>query len=167
MASSTFCVQGTLPWTGCVRRSDGPSLHLRSILYGSRCSRSGRLRIQQDKAGGARAVGKSSYIIKYVAFCRRFEPGGSLDRRVNCRRVPQPRWVGVRWSARGEEKPEGDMRERWNPRPSCLSCAQVRCACSRGLQASTREGGSGPARAPSRPSPRGQPSVRGPWTFLL
>jgi hypothetical protein len=22
--------------------------------------------------------------------CRRFEPGGSLDRRVNCRRVPQP-----------------------------------------------------------------------------
>jgi hypothetical protein len=22
-------------------------------------------------------------------------------------------------------------------------------------------------RAPSRPSPRGQPSVRGPWTFLL
>jgi hypothetical protein len=30
--------------------------------------------------------------------CRRFEPGGSLDRRVNCRRVPQPRWVGARRS---------------------------------------------------------------------
>jgi hypothetical protein len=44
--------------------------------------------------------------------CRRFEPGGSLDRRVNCRRVPQPRWVGARRSAKGEEKPEGDMRER-------------------------------------------------------
>jgi hypothetical protein len=28
------------------------------------------------------------------ANCRRFDPGGSLDRRVNCRRVPQPRWVG-------------------------------------------------------------------------
>jgi hypothetical protein len=27
--------------------------------------------------------------------CRRFDPGGSLDRRVNCRRVPQPRWVGA------------------------------------------------------------------------
>jgi hypothetical protein len=30
------------------------------------------------------------------ANCRRFDPGGSLDRRVNCRRVPQPRWVGAR-----------------------------------------------------------------------
>jgi hypothetical protein len=35
------------------------------------------------------------------ANCRRFEPGGSLDRRVNCRRVPQPRWVGARRSAKG------------------------------------------------------------------
>jgi hypothetical protein len=35
------------------------------------------------------------------ANCWRFEPGGSLDRRVNCRRVPQPRWVGARRSAKG------------------------------------------------------------------
>jgi hypothetical protein len=35
------------------------------------------------------------------ANCRRFEPGGSLGRRVNCRRVPQPRWVGARRSAKG------------------------------------------------------------------
>jgi hypothetical protein len=35
------------------------------------------------------------------ANCRRFDLGGSLDRRVNCRRVPQPRWVGARWSAKG------------------------------------------------------------------
>jgi hypothetical protein len=28
------------------------------------------------------------------ANCRRFDAGGSLDRRVNCRCVPQPRWVG-------------------------------------------------------------------------
>jgi hypothetical protein len=34
---------------------------------------------------------------------RRFDPGGSLDRRVNCRRVPQPRWVGARWSTKGGE----------------------------------------------------------------
>jgi hypothetical protein len=27
---------------------------------------------------------------------RRFDPGGSLDRRVNCRCVSQPRWVGAR-----------------------------------------------------------------------
>jgi hypothetical protein len=35
------------------------------------------------------------------ANCRRFEPGGSLDRQVNCRRVPQLRWVGARRSAKG------------------------------------------------------------------
>jgi hypothetical protein len=70
--------------------------------------------------------------------CRRFDPGGSLDRRVNCRRVPQPRWVGARRSAKG-----GDRRKRGNPRPSCLSRAQVGCACSRGLQASAREGARG------------------------
>jgi hypothetical protein len=35
------------------------------------------------------------------ANCRRFDPGGSLDRRVNCHLVSQPRWVGVRWSTKG------------------------------------------------------------------
>jgi hypothetical protein len=71
-----------------------------------------------------------------------FRPRGSLDRRVNCRRVPQPRWVGARRSAKGG-KPEGDRRKRGNPQPSCLSRAQVGCACSRGLQASAREGARG------------------------
>jgi hypothetical protein len=48
------------------------------------------------------------------ANCRRFETGGSLDRRVNCRRVPQPRWVGARRSAKGgKRQPE---RERWKSR---------------------------------------------------
>jgi hypothetical protein len=99
--------------------------------------------------------------------CRRFEPGGSLDRRVNCRRVPQPRWVGARRSAKGgRSRRETGVRGEI-PWPSCLSRAQVGCACSRGLQASMREGASGLARAPSRPSPRGQPSLRGPWIFLL
>jgi hypothetical protein len=32
-----------------------------------------------------------------------FRPRGSLDRRVYCRRVPQPRWVGARRSAKGEK----------------------------------------------------------------
>jgi hypothetical protein len=32
-----------------------------------------------------------------------FRPRGSLDRRVNCRRVPQPRWVGARRGAKGGE----------------------------------------------------------------
>jgi hypothetical protein len=34
--------------------------------------------------------------------CRRFDPGGSLDRRVNCRCVPQPRWVGARRNTKGK-----------------------------------------------------------------
>jgi hypothetical protein len=38
------------------------------------------------------------------ANCRRFNPGGSLDRRVNCRRVSQPRWVGARQSTEGGKK---------------------------------------------------------------
>jgi hypothetical protein len=33
---------------------------------------------------------------------RRFDLGGSLDRRVNCRCVSQPRWVGARWNTRGK-----------------------------------------------------------------
>jgi hypothetical protein len=38
------------------------------------------------------------------ANCRRFDPGGSLDRRVNCRCVSQPRWVGARQNTRGSKK---------------------------------------------------------------
>jgi hypothetical protein len=34
---------------------------------------------------------------------RCFDPGGSLDRRVNCRCVPQPRWVGARRNTRGKK----------------------------------------------------------------
>jgi hypothetical protein len=48
------------------------------------------------------------------ANCRCFDPGGSLDRRVNCRCVSQPRWVGVRRSTKG-----GRNRQRGNPWPSC------------------------------------------------
>jgi hypothetical protein len=44
--------------------------------------------------------------------CRRFETGGSLSRRVKCRRVPQPRWVGARPSAKGGSEVAGDGRER-------------------------------------------------------
>jgi hypothetical protein len=49
------------------------------------------------------------------------KPGGSLDRRVNCRRVPQPRWVDARRNTKGERRQsEGGRRERvWIPRPSC------------------------------------------------
>jgi hypothetical protein len=42
------------------------------------------------------------------ANCRRFDPRGSLDRRVNCRCVSQPRWVGVRRNTRGSNKGNHD-----------------------------------------------------------
>jgi hypothetical protein len=63
------------------------------------------------------------------ANCRRFDPGGSLDRRVNFRCVSQPRWVGARQDTKGENS-------KGKPRPSC--CPAPRAdgrACSRGLQA--------------------------------
>jgi hypothetical protein len=45
-------------------------------------------------------------------------------------------------------------REVEIPRPSCLSRAQVGCSCSRGLQASTREGERAASRERlSRPLP--------------
>jgi hypothetical protein len=83
------------------------------------------------------------------ANCRRFDPRGSLDRRVNCRRVSQPRWVDVRRSTKGVEE-RGE-----SPRPPCLSCAPVGCACSRGLQASSwgeSEGLYASPRPPARPT---------------
>jgi hypothetical protein len=49
-------------------------------------------------------------------YCPRFETGGSLSRRVKCRRVPQPRWVGARPSAKGGSEVAGDGRERWKSR---------------------------------------------------
>jgi hypothetical protein len=52
----------------------------------------------------------------------------------------------------GGKKPEGDRRKRGNPWPSCLSCAQVGCACSRWLQASMREGASAVPSFRARPT---------------
>jgi hypothetical protein len=63
------------------------------------------------------------------ANCRRFDPGGSLDRRVKCRCVSQPRWVSARRNTKGGRNSKGE------PAASVLSYAQVGCACSRGLQA--------------------------------
>jgi hypothetical protein len=57
-------------------------------------------------------------MVCYVCICRRFDPRGSLDRRVNCRRVPQPRWVGARRSTKGGSN-GGRQAKRGNPRPSC------------------------------------------------
>jgi hypothetical protein len=65
-----------------------------------------------------------------------FRPRGSLDRRINCRCVPQPRWVGARRDTKWGEN-----------LGSVLSCARVG-ALAVGVT-SVREGES-PARPPSR-----------------
>jgi hypothetical protein len=85
---------------------------------------------------------------------RRFDPGGSLDRRVNCRRVSLPRWVGARRSTEG-----GREQAKGNPAAFVLPRAQVV------LQASAWER----ARA-LRAGPFSRAAnllVREPWTFLL
>jgi hypothetical protein len=48
---------------------------------------------------------------------RRFDPEGSLDQRVNCRCVSQPRWVGARRDTKGGEQRGGTVA-------FVLSCAQ-------------------------------------------
>jgi hypothetical protein len=104
------------------------------------------------------------------ANCRRFETEGSLSRRVSVPRAPAQMGRARGRARRGEaRRPETGVREVEIPRPSCLSRAQVGCACSRGLQASTRvREASGPKRAPApSSSPRGQLSLRRPWSFLL
>jgi hypothetical protein len=85
------------------------------------------------------------YIQKKIMFeerrCRRSETGGSLSRRVNVAACPSPDGSSARASAKGGEarRPETGVREVGILRPSCSSRAQVGCACSRGLQASTQE----------------------------
>jgi hypothetical protein len=90
------------------------------------------------------------------ANCRRSETGGSLSRRVNV--VACPNLDGSTWgrARRGEVRwPEMGVREVEISRPSCSSRAQVGCACSRGLQASTRERERAASRERlSRPRPR-------------
>jgi hypothetical protein len=68
-----------------------------------------------------------------------------------------PAQMGWREAERegGERWPEPGVREMEIPRPSCSSHAQVGCACSRGLQASTRERERATLRERlSRPCPR-------------
>jgi hypothetical protein len=94
-------------------------------------------------------------------FCRRFDPGGSLDRRVNCRCVSQPRWVGARRDTKGENS-------KGKPRPSCCPAPRADgCACSRGLQAFAWERERARALCAGPFSRAANLPVREPWTFLL
>jgi hypothetical protein len=92
-----------------------------------------------------------------------FRPRGSLDRRVNCRRVSQPRWVGARRSTKGERKE--DTGKRGNLRPSCCPAPRSGALAVGGYKRPRgRELGTlrvvPSSRAANLP-------VREPWTFLL
>jgi hypothetical protein len=82
------------------------------------------------------------------ANCRRFDPGGSLDRRVNCCCVPQPRWVGARRNTR-----RGKTAASCCPAPRVDALAVGGYKRSRGRE---RE----PVRQPILP--RGHPLYEGP-----
>jgi hypothetical protein len=76
-----------------------------------------------------------------------------VDRRVNCRRVPQPRWVGARRSTKGGKKETG---KRGNPRSSCCPAPRLGALAVGGYKRPR-----GREREPytRRPVlPRGQPS---------
>jgi hypothetical protein len=84
------------------------------------------------------------------ANCRRFDPGGSLDRRVNCRRVSQPRWVGARRSTKG-----GRNGKRVIPRPPCCPAPRSGALAVGGYKrprGREREGDCPPARSPALPT---------------
>jgi hypothetical protein len=61
----------------------------------------------------------------FIDGCRRFDPGWSLDRRVNCRCVPQPRWVGARRDTKGGEQRGENRGLRVVLRPGRLDALAV------------------------------------------
>jgi hypothetical protein len=103
------------------------------------------------------------------ANCRRFETGGSLGRRVKMSPRAQAQ-MGRHETERegGKRQPERE-RERWKSRGLRVCPAPRSGALAVGGYKRPRgRGASGLMRAPvPSSSPRGQPSVRGPWSFLL
>jgi hypothetical protein len=75
-----------------------------------------------------------------------FRPRGSLDRRVNCRCVSQPRWVGARRNTRGNNK---GNRGSCCPAPRADALAVGGYKRSRGRERDCSSAHS-PARPPSR-----------------
>jgi hypothetical protein len=98
------------------------------------------------------------------ANCRRFDPGGSLDRRVNCCRVPQPRWVGARRSTKGGNQRETGVKGETRDLRVCPAPRSGALAVG-GYKRPRRGEREAYARRPF--PPRGQPPVRVPWTLLL
>ena len=120
--------------------------HVRSLAWPRRgeARDTRHARVNGSSKSGPSPCGGATFFCRFIfcllGCCRRFETGGSLGRRVKM--SPRaPAQMGRRETEReggGKRQPERE-REVEIPRPSCLSRTQVGCACSRGLQASTRE----------------------------
>jgi hypothetical protein len=81
-----------------------------------------------------------------IDYCRRFDPGGSLDRRVNCRCVSQPRWVSARRNTRGENS-------KGKPRPLCCPASRADALAVGGYKRSRgRERGREPCASAHSPA---------------
>jgi hypothetical protein len=90
------------------------------------------------------------FFIFLIKYCRRFDPGGFLDRRVNCRCVSQPRWVGARRNTRGNKKGNrGSCCPA--PRADALAVGGYKRSRGRGRE---RERDCPSARPPARPPSR-------------
>jgi hypothetical protein len=87
-----------------------------------------------------------------LGFCRRFDPGGSMDRRVNCRCVSQPRWVGARRNTKGGEIAKG------NPWPPCCPAPRSGALAVGGYKRSRGRERERESLVRQPVLPRGQPS---------
>jgi hypothetical protein len=93
-------------------------------------------------------------------FLSAFRDRGALDRRVKCRRVPQPRWVGARWSAKGGKSSRSKReRERWEsrglrvcPAPRSGALAVGGYKRPRGRGSKRRHASASPVLFPARPT---------------
>jgi hypothetical protein len=88
-----------------------------------------------------------------------FRPRGSQDRRVNCRRVSQPRWVGAIRNTKGEKQ------QRGNPRPPCCPAPRSGALAVGGYK--HPRGRERERMSASSFSRVANLLVRYPWTFLL
>jgi hypothetical protein len=124
-----------------------PRLVLSCAQGGCTCSR-GLQAFARERKRERERESESLPVSPFGANCRRFDHGGSLDRRVNCRCVSQPRWVGARWNTKGNKR---------GNRGSCYPAPRAD-ALAVGVT-SVREGERERARAcPSARSPARPPS---------
>jgi hypothetical protein len=112
-------------------------LHIGSLTKFVGLSSVASLTDRQPGAGEYAKRKSSDYV------CRRFDPRGYLNRRVNCRCVSQPRWVGARWNTRGSKT---------GNRSSC--CPAPRADALAVGVTSVREGEGERERLPVSPSSR-------------